>query len=291
MKINLHRFIADFSRDRDMDSFNYYSREIEDRFAAHVGFRRHHTPKMRPDNDPKYSPIMWQAPIDGYVEGIRIMTFNAMYGNALIHIAREKKAEFPNGWRIDEVIQNLMQLRREYKAGMCLRNEQYPMYKTYAYISKHLINSMFYIVGNHGSAIDIGSYEIVAYAREQGKAAALKIIESGAIILNHRIDTIAYYGDQVEVEGVHHERFNKAVFTKNGYAYGNDIITSAVPFVRLTVEGFGERLPYKPSEDQMCATAERIARKRKMYTDEYLAYVNKTKEDVDREISCMDLSI
>lgn len=214
MKINLHRFIVEFSRNRDMDSYNYYSREIEDLFAAHVGFLRHHTPKMRPDHDPIYSPITWQAPIDGYVEGIRIMTFNAMYGNALIHIAREKRAEFPNGWRIDEVIQNLMQLRREYKAGMCLRNEQYQMYKTYAYISKHLINSMFYIVGNHGSAIDIGSYEIVAYAREQGKAAALKIIESGAIILNHRVDTIAYYGDQVEVEGVHHERFNKAVFAK-----------------------------------------------------------------------------
>ena len=118
-----------------------------------------------------------------------------------------------------------------------------------------------------------------------------KIIESGAIILNHRIDTIAYYGDQVEVEGVHHERFNKAVFAKNGYAYGNDIITSAIPFVRLTVEGFGERLPYKLSEAQMCAAAERIAKKRKMYTDEYLAYVNKTKEDVDREISCMDLCL
>lgn len=102
MKINLHRFIVEFSRNRDMDSYNYYSREIEDLFAAHVGFLRHHTPKMRPDHDPIYSPITWQAPIDGYVEGIRIMTFNAMYGNALIHIAREKRAEFPNGWRIDE---------------------------------------------------------------------------------------------------------------------------------------------------------------------------------------------
>ena len=36
MKINLHRFIVEFSSDRDMDSYNYYSREIEDRFAAHV---------------------------------------------------------------------------------------------------------------------------------------------------------------------------------------------------------------------------------------------------------------
>ncbi|MFP8823487.1 hypothetical protein, partial [Enterobacter cloacae] len=69
--------------------------------------------------------------------------------------------------------------------------------------------------------------------------AILKIQNSGGLVLAAFCDEIVYYGEQVEVDDVHHEKFKRFVFGQyNSYSYGNDIRVMRHPRIMLDMEGW-----------------------------------------------------
>ncbi|UJB55360.1 hypothetical protein [Enterobacter phage vB_EcRAM-01] len=287
MKLELHEFINAAAIG---DQSKYKSRRdtLIDDFCNLLGFKRWHTPSMRPDCDPKWDYFKWTPRDRGYVDNVRVMSFNHMYANATIEVAKRNDSIYPNGWKVAEVIETLMQLRREYKSAY--RVNPNPIYNEWQIVAKYLLNITYSVFCRFGTKeIGFGSHDIIAEARHRLTYAILKIQNSGGLVLAAFCDEIVYYGDQVEVDGVHHEKFNKLVFGQyNSYSYGNNIRVMMHPRIMLDMEGWEPGHGIGDIESQRERRVRSVAKARELMTDSLTAYLFRTKEDVEKEF--VDLS-
>lgn len=299
MKLELNNFIKAAAAG---DQQKYKSRRdtLIDDFCNLLGFKRWHTPSMRPDCDPKWDYFKWTPRDRGYVDNVRVMSFNHMYANATIEVAKRNNSTYPNGWKVAEVIETLMQLRREYKAGAKMKfneirevweeNPERNNYKEWSIVAKYLLNITYSVFCRFGTKeIGFGSHDIIAEARHRLTYAILKIQNSGGLVLAAFCDEIVYYGDQVEVDGVHHEKFNKLVFGQyNSYSYGNDIRVMMHPRIMLDMEGWEPGHGIGDIESQRERRVRSVAKARELMTGSLTDYLFRTKADVEKEF--VDLS-
>lgn len=297
MKLELNRFIKDAAAG---DQSKYTSRRnhtLVNDFYALLGFKRWHTSVMRPDCDPKWDYFRWSIRKHAVVKNIRVMSFRFLYPNCIIEIAKEKDITLPNGWKLADLMETLIQMRREYKAGYIRSFEKMgdysncENYKEWQLIAKYLLNSIWHIICSKGSAINLGGHEIIGRAREKVCVAVNEIISSGGVVLHVNVDEIAYYGKQVEFDNVHHEKHRYGIFTgSGGAAWGDNMVISGhIPTIRFDLDEWEHFIDDRRSADDQRAMAERLAATRiKQFTSEIMEYMNRTKEDVLKE--CIDLS-
>lgn len=287
MKTELHEFIhAAVCGDQS----KYKSRRdtLIDDFCNFLGFKRWHTPSMRPDCDPKWDYFKWSARDRGYVDNVRVMSFTHLYANSTIAVAKRNDSTYPNGWSVAKVIETLLQLRREYKSAY--RVNPNPVYYEWQIVAKYLLNITYSIFCRFGTKdIGFGSHDIIAEARHRMIHAILKIQNSGGLVLAAFCDEIVYYGEQVEVDDVHHEKFKRFVFGQyNSYSYGNDIRVMMHPRVMLDLEGWEPVKSITDDESQRERRILSIARGRQLIVNSLTDYLSRTKEDVEKEF--VDLS-
>jgi len=293
MKLELIDFIKTAAAG---DQTKYKSRcdTLINDFCDLLGFERWHTPYMRPDCDPKWDYFKWSARERGYVENVRVMSFNQLYANSAIAVANRYDSTYPNGWKVAEVIETLMQLRREFKTGMyrCWNDlslggnsKNASVYNEWQIVAKYLLNITYSIFCRYGTKdIGFGAHDIIAEGRHRLTHAILKIQNSGGLIFAAYCDEIVYYGDQVDVDGAHHEKFNKFVFASNGgYSYGNDIRVMMQPRIMLDMTGWEPGHSISDVETQRKRRVDSIARTRKLMVRSLTDYLFKTKEDVEKE--------
>lgn len=297
MKLELNRFIKAAAAGDQSKYKSNRNHTLTNDFADLLGFKRWHTHVMRPDCDPKWDYPRWGLSRHAVVKNIRVMSFRYLYPTCLIEIANERDITLPNGWKLADLVSVLIQLRKEYKAGYIRSLDKLGVYadtedyKEWQMIAKYLINCMFGIICNKGSAINLGGHEIIALAREKVGVAIDKIISSGGVVLHVNVDEIAYYGNQVEFDNVHHEKHNTAIFTGyRGAAWGDHLILSGVaPTLRFDMDGWEPNKNDRRSFDDQHAMALRfIANRIERYNREVKEYMNRTKEDVEKEF--VDLS-
>lgn len=293
MKLELYSFIRAAAAG---DQSKYKSRcdTLINDFCDLLGFKRWHTPYMRPDCDPKWDYFKWSAREHGYVENVRVMSFSHLYAHSTIAVAKRNDSTYPNGWKVAKVIETLMQLRQEYKGAMRRSwvnasvgqpDEKALNYNEWQIVAKYLLNITYSIFCRFGTKeIGFGSHDIIAEGRHRLTDAILKIQNSGGLILAAYCDEIVYYGDQVDVDGAHHEKFNKFVFAPNGgYSYGNDIRVMMQPRIMLDMTGWEPGHSISDVETQRKRRVDSIARTRKLMVRSVTDYLFKTKEDVEKE--------
>lgn len=293
MKLELNRFIKAAAAG---DQSKYTSRRnhtLSNDFADLLGFKRWHTPVMRPDCDPKWDYFRWSITKHAIVKKIRVMSFRLLYPNCIIEIAKERDITLPNGWKLADLMETLIQMRREYKAGYIRSFEKMgdysngENYKEWQIIAKYLLNSLWIIICGKGSAINLGGHEIIARAREKVCEAVNKILSSGGVVLHVNVDEIVYYGEQVEIDNVHHEKHWQAIFTgSGGAAWGDNMITSGpVPTITFDLDDWEPHNADRRSAEEQRAMAERmVATRIRRYTSEIKEYMNRTKEDVLKDV-------
>lgn len=254
-------------------------------FAHLLGFKtKYSNMVLQMDMDPKWSPANWKISDDGrtgYVSDIRVMTFRHFYAISLMQIASKKNTILPNGMPLKNVIQCLIDIHHELKATY--RNFDFSENSIYAEsvtVAKYLINTLYPIIARYGKPIDIGGHHIVAKARERAKQAAIEINKTG-VVLSVYCDEIIYKGDQVDIKGVHHEKFNKIIFADRGYAYGNDIRTHAINRLRFSDADEYYTEDERTIERLRAGTEKRITKAKAGLA----AYFNRTLEDAEREFS------
>lgn len=299
MKLELNRFIKAAAAG-DQSKYKARRDTLIDDFCDLLGFKRWHTPSMRPDCDPKWDYFKWSARDRGFVSNVRVLSFNQFYANVTIEVAKRNDSTYPNGWKVAEVIETLMQLRREYIAGAKMKwneisevweeNPERNNYKEWSMVTKYLLNSTYSIFCRFGTKeIGFGAHDIVAEARHRMIHAILKIQNSGGLVLAAFCDEIVYYGDQVDIDCVHHAKFNTLIFCKhNGYVYGNDLHVTMLPRVSLDMEGWEPVKSITDDESQRERRILSIARGRQLIVNSLTDYLFRTKEDVEKEF--VDLS-
>lgn len=286
MKLTLNKFIKEIAAG-DESVYEGRSYPLIEKMSELFGFKRWHTSILRPDSDPRWTPFRWSCNPDAAVRNVRVMTFNHLYNMALKEITEKDEITFPNDWKVAEVIDTLLQLRREYKAGIVYGEEPH-VYDKYQQVTKIILNCMFVVIAQHGTglSVSIAAHDIVYQARMKVIEAVKKISET-CVVLCVNTDEIVYFGDQVEIDGVHHEKYNTAIlFTPCRVAYGNDIRTTGMPFIRLDMNN------WQPSSFGFCSVEEKKARtinqlKRRIerFRQSLNEYINTTKEDIDRKNS------
>lgn len=301
MKIELNHFIKEIAAGDESVYVNHGHTPLIEKMKELFGFKRWHTPILRPDSDPCWTPFRWSSEPNAAVKNIRVMSFNHLYNMALKEITEKEEISFPNGWKVAELIDTLLQLRREYKAGFIQSGYDDPLnipaYNAYQMIAKFMLNCIFTIVAQHGSglSVSIGAHDIVFQARNKVVEAVRKISKTG-VVLYVNTDEIIYFGDQVEIDGVHHEKYQKAIFfSPTRAAYGNDIRTSSMPFVRLDMSDWQPSSFFNKFnvEEQKERAEIRIGKRIAIFRQSLNEYINMTKEDIDRKNSidekCFDL--
>ncbi|UES35601.1 hypothetical protein KKP3664_000062 [Citrobacter phage KKP_3664] len=301
MKMQLNHFIKSAAACDQSKYKSNRNHNLDKDFADFLGFKRWHTPIMRPDCDPKYDYPRWGMSRHAVVKNIRVMTFRNLYGSCIIEISKERNIILPNGWKLAELVETLFQLRREYKSGLLRSREVLTIsdsgdYNEWQMIAKYLANAVFGIICNKGSAINMGGHEVIARAREKVGEAINQIIASGGTVLHVNVDEIAYVGKQVDIPNVHHERFNNAVFTGfRGAMWGDHaIISGPVPTLRFDMDDWEPSRHYRLSDEEQRASALRmIDSRRDRLVKELNEYMNKTKEEVLRELNvdCDSISL
>lgn len=289
MKLELNKFIKEVAAGDESFYLERGNYRVLEKFSEFLGFKRWNTPILRPDNDPKWTPFRWSIGQNAYVKNVRVMTFNRLYSVALKECTEKDGITFPNDWKVAELVDTLIQLRKEYKAGF-LYGEQTELYSACQMIAKILLNGLYYIIGNHGSGLSVGMgcHNIVQLARDKVTAAVKKISET-ATVLYVNTDEIIYFGNQVEFDNVHHERYNTAIILDRSAAYGNDIRVSSMPVIRLDMKDWNPSTRHIGTFEEQthrtaCMIGKRITRFRISLND----YINTTKEQIDAKNSLDD---
>ncbi|WFD55624.1 hypothetical protein phi5_144 [Enterobacter phage phi5] len=298
MKLELTKFIKTAAAG---DQLKYKSRRnhsLEDDFATLLGFQRWHTPIMRPDHDPKWDYFRWGVERHAIVNNIRVMSFRYLYPTCIIELANERDITLPNGWKLADLIECLIQMRKAYKAGYIRSFDKLgdygntEDYKEWQMIAKYLINSVWGIICNKGSAINLGGHEIIARAREKVTDAINKIVDSGGVVFHVNVDEIAYYSElQVDIKDVHHEKHRVGLFTGNrGAAWGDDLILSGLaPTLKFNLDDWEpNRHDRRTAEEQRDMAISCINTRKERCLRELRDYINTTKEDIAKRY--VDLS-
>lgn len=298
MKLTLNKFIKEIAAGDESVYMNHGCYPLVDKMTEFLGFKRWHTPILRPDSDPCWTPVRWMANINAAVKNVRVMSFNHLYNMSLKEMTEKDEITFPNGWKVAELIDVLIQLRREYKAGFitCANDYNSEEYNRHQMIAKSMLNCIFVIIAQHGSglSVGIGAHEIVYQARMKMIETVKKISET-AVVLYANCDEIIYFGDQVEIDGVHHEKYRTAIlFSPMRAAYGNDIQAHGMPHVRFSMTDWRPNgSMYRNFDEQRAGAEGSIVRRVARYRNELNEYINTTKEDIDRQNSidekCFDL--
>lgn len=282
MRNELHNFIKEIANG-DRSKYNNF-RIGEDRllveFAQFLGFKRWHSPILRPDNDPKWMPFKWSMDQGScVVSDIRVMSFPSLYAHSLKEIA-DPSVCFPNGMNVRDLLSTLKNMRSSYKQG---KGE---MYCEYQMIAKFLMNILYSVICRHGSAIGIGAHHINTKAREFMTDAVKKISET-CVVLYAYCDFIVYVGDQVEVPGVHHERFNSVVFSKHGnfygITYGDRLNTYLLPHVKFRMSEWNELIGSGSYEERYARAQRMYQRRIDNIKNDLFRYIAITKEDIERQ--------
>lgn len=291
MKLELNNFIKSAA-----DKQSYLDHTLTNDFAAFLGCQRWHTPILRPNNDPKYEYFRWSLSRHATVRNIRVMTFRNLFGNCIIELAKERGGVvFPNGWELGEIVETLFKLRIEYKAGAIRYAAE--EYHTWQMVTKYLLNCMWSIVASKGSAINMGGYEVIARAREKVIVAVNKIIDSGGTVLHVNVDEIVYVGEQVEFDNVHHEKFNRAVFTGcHGAVWGNNtVVSGSVSTLLFDINDWNPNpmsvYANRPMEERREMELHKINRKRDQLVNEIREYMSRTLEYVQKGLDCDSFSL
>ena len=301
MKLELNNFIKAAAAG-DQSKYKARRDTLIEEFCEYLGFKRWNTPSIRPDCDPKWDYFKWSGRDRGYVDNVRVMSFKHMYAESAMTVAKRNDSTYPNGWKVADVIETLMQLRREYKAGMFMQlrreykagmlmkshdthNISGSEYNEWQKVAKYLLNITYSIFCRFGTKnIGFGSHDIVAEARRNMMFAITRIQQSGGLVLAAYNDEIVYYGEQANVFNVHHEKFNKFVFGQhNSYSYGNDIRVMMQPRIMLDMEGWEPGHGIGSVESQRERRVLSVAKTRKFMEKSLADYMNKTKEDVEKE--------
>lgn len=244
MKLELIDFIKTAASQDHQKFLSPRNHDLYKDFAAYLGYTRYHTPNMRPDNHPKWQPFRWSINYGCVVKNVRVMSFNHMSANALKLIAIENNLTFPNGWKFNDVIDELIAIRREFNFNSHIIPGEWRL------IAKYLINTLYSIVATYAKG-NLGIHHINEKMGDMMANAVRKISET-AIVLYAYSDVIVYFGDQVDIHGVHHEKHKKAVFTENyGVGYG-DIDTALIFPLNLDMEEWepSKSFPQSPEEQR-----------------------------------------
>lgn len=279
MRNELHKFIKEIA-DGDRSKYSNF-RMGEDRlmheFAEFLGFRRWHSPILRPDNDPKWLPFRWSVDNGScYITDVRVMSFPFLTANSF-----EPDVCFPNGMNAHDLVVTLKRMRSAYKQG------EGELYNEYQIIAKFLLNSLYSVICRHGSAIGMGAHHINEKVRGVITDAVKKISETGIVVYVYS-DFIVYIGDQVEIPGVHHEKFKYAVLSQYGNNYGisySDTMQShCLPNMKFRIGEWNDLIGSGTYEQRLEQAQKRYQRKIAGIKNDLFRYIAITKEDVDLEI-------
>lgn len=279
IKSELCNFISN-AVDGDRSRYAGRSLLLAEDFARFLGlYAKYPNGIMQPDGDPKWSPAQWNISISGfssffgsgYVNEVRVMTFRHLYTTSLMEIASERKTVLPNGMHLEDVIRSLIDIHQELKQGAGTNGES-------IMVSRYLLNTMYPMISRYGKPIGIGGHHITQRSRERIKHAVIKINKTG-VVLSVFFDEIVYKGDQVCIDGVHHEKFDKAIFTDKACAYGNNIRSQSLPRIRFSGnDEYYTDLP-RNIEHIKSRMVERVSKAKASVAE----YFNRTLEDVNRK--------
>lgn len=263
MRNKLRMFISELASG---DRTKYTSRQrgddrLRDEFAMFLGFKPWNSPVMCPDCDPKWNPLRWSYSDVGRIDDVRLLSFNSLYSQVIKNLAVERNIILPNGWHLGELIDTLFTMRRTYKSFYIRLmdkpdSDECQKYNQYQMITKFLLNMIYSIICRYGSAINLGSHEIINRARFYVENIIRVMIDSGRVVLYVNVDEIVYVGDQFNVIGggvvAHYEKYKTAVLPdrKGSLIYGNGIYgISTLPVIKFRIEEWSP-LGNKNVEDQ-----------------------------------------